>query len=111
MNIVNLKNLKFIKHNRYFSLSNSFESKVNQLLKINKSSPSIQNLKKTWPYPKPLISSPIDINLTDRTVLNSNIRSQMSASFNKGSSIFYSHLKFNPADYKVSIVVLFSEFH
>jgi len=40
-----------------------------------------------------------------RTIPDSKLRFQLKASFSQGSSIFYPHLKFHPADFKVGLVV------
>lgn len=44
-----------------------------------------------------------------RTIPDSKLRFQTKSTFSVGSSIFYPHLKFNPADFKVALVVALSD--
>jgi hypothetical protein len=47
----------------------------------------------------------VRVTVPARTIPDSKLRFQMRATFSQGSAIFYPHLKFHPADYKVGLVV------
>ena len=71
------------------------------------SAPLVQHFRPRWPEPE-LAVVPPDAALKlpeQRTVSEKILRFQMSATFSHGTSIFYPHLKFNPADIKVSVKV------
>jgi hypothetical protein len=71
------------------------------------SAPLVQHFRPRWPEPE-LAVVPPDAALKlpeQRTVSEKVLRFQMSATFSHGTSIFYPHLKFNPADIKVSVKV------
>jgi hypothetical protein len=64
----------------------------------------IDKYRNTWPDPQPVVdkSEPV---LPPRTIPDSVLRFKLSASFDVGSSLFYSHVKFHPADFKVTLFV------
>lgn len=72
--------------------------------------PLIESFKTTWPAPalSPAAAAAAPA-LPKRTVPDHKLRFQLKASFSQGSSIFYPHLKFNPADFKVGLVVRTSD--
>jgi len=61
--------------------------------------------KTTWPSPPLPTASAVAAVVPKRTVPDNKLRFQLKATFSQGSSIFYPHLKFHPADYKVGLVV------
>ncbi len=68
--------------------------------------PFVENVRSTWPEMKP---SPEVLKLIPkRTVPDSELRFTLRAQFEHGMAIFYPHLKFNPADFKVILDVSFS---
>lgn len=77
--------------------------------------PLLESYKTAWPSPA-LRSAPsegatsaIAPVMLPRTIPDHKLRFQLKASFSQGSSIFYPHLKFHPADYKVGLVVSTSD--
>lgn len=65
--------------------------------------PLIQNVQSPWPNPQP--SSEIISNVPARTIPDESINISIGASFDSGNAIFYPHLKFHPADLKVTLTV------
>ena len=71
--------------------------------------PLIEHFRSRWPHaPIPTIPSGSNDNLTipkQRMVPTSVLRFSFTATFGHGSSIYYSHLSYNPADFKVALKV------
>ncbi len=79
--------------------------------------PLIEHYRPRWPQP-PLPSAPSgDVSSLDgvvpilnipakRSIPATALRFSLSATFSHGSSIYYSHLQYHPADFKVSLKVI-----
>ena len=66
--------------------------------------PLIEHYKSSWPEMTPRATITPQ-NLPVRTIPDSVLRFEMSAAYDQGSSLFYSHMKVNPADFKVILKV------
>lgn len=77
-------------------------------LQRNAANPLIQHLRSTWPDAPPTVNSnnerPSE-ELPPRTVADDKLSFQMRTSYLHARDIFYSHMKINPADYKVALFV------
>lgn len=73
----------------------------------NASIPLIEHYRSSWPEPQPIVEEGADKMIIPpiRTVSDDKLVFTLKSSFNHGNSIFYPHLKFNPADYKVALQV------
>jgi hypothetical protein len=73
--------------------------------------PLVEHYRPTWPEsPLPPVPEKEEFNglfplAETREIPASVLRFQMQATFSHGNSIFYKHLHFNPADYKVGLLV------
>ena len=74
--------------------------------------PLVEHFRSKWPQKKNFPSQSLPDtelqNLTlpeTRLVPASSLKFSLSATFSSGSSIFYSHLQYHPADFKVSLKV------
>ena len=75
----------------------------------NSNAPLLERARNVWPDPEyQLIGTPL--NIPARTVPESALRWKMTASFINASVIVYPHLKVNPADAKVILLVSNAEF-
>jgi hypothetical protein len=77
----------------------------------NAQMPLLQYYRSSWPDGKPDTKFPLDAKLPPRTVPDSALRFELSASSKKGMAVLYSHLPINPADYKVALWVGRLSFH
>jgi hypothetical protein len=73
----------------------------------NATIPLVEHYRSTWPEPQPLVEEgkKIIIKPPIRTIGDDKLVFTLKSSFDHGSSIFFPHLKFNPADYKVALQV------
>lgn len=82
---------------------------LNSCAGVNSTSPLVQNFRTSWPEPAPLNikvdDNTIQQHLPERTVPDDVLRYEMTASYDQGSALFYSHMKMNPADFKVVMKV------
>ena len=82
---------------------------LNSCAGVNSTSPLVQNFRTSWPEPAPLKikvnEHTIQQHLPERTVSDDVLRYEMTASYDQGSALFYSHMKMNPADFKVIVRV------
>lgn len=73
------------------------------------SAPLVENFRTSWPEAKPstvsVSSESVQEKLPPRTVSDDDLRFEMSATYDPGSSLFYDHMKMNPADFKVVLKV------
>ena len=70
----------------------------------NSKSPLLQSYRTTWPDPSPVTNVPEPV-LPKRTVPDHVLKFKLSATYEHGTAIFFPHLKFNPADFKVALYV------
>lgn len=88
---------------RCFSSEASFISKHNR---AGASVPLVQHYRSSWPntaHDLPVgVEEPV---LPPRTIDDNVLHFKMSARYDFGSSIFYPHLDFHPADFKVALMV------
>mmetsp|Transcript_11041 Transcript_11041/g.15233 ORF Transcript_11041/g.15233 Transcript_11041/m.15233 type:complete len:183 (-) Transcript_11041:3-551(-) len=85
-------------------------------LSPNASAPLIQAYRPLWPDPEYFRGSVIEssteslpaVNLPPRTIPDSALRFTFKTTFQPGSAISYTHLRINPADFKVSLKVSLS---
>ena len=75
-----------------------------------KTTPLIEHFRPKWPEPTVLKfkDTAKDI-LPHRTVPDSALRFKLTATLTHGQSIYYSHMKFNPADFKVTMYASLSD--
>jgi len=66
--------------------------------------PLIQNFRSLWPDPAP-VSIAKEPTLPKRTIPDTILRFRLSATYEHGTAIHFPHLKYNPADFKVSLFV------
>mmetsp|Transcript_22365 Transcript_22365/g.37407 ORF Transcript_22365/g.37407 Transcript_22365/m.37407 type:complete len:185 (+) Transcript_22365:56-610(+) len=76
---------------------------------LKSNAPLIENYRSSWPDPIPDKPAHTLLDLPKRTVPDKVLRFQFTANFSSGGSIFYSHLKTNPADFKVIMKVSLSD--
>jgi hypothetical protein len=71
--------------------------------------PLVEQFRTSWPEatPKsvPVSNEFLKAKLPERTVSEDILRFEMSATYDPGSSLFYAHMKTNPADFKVIVKV------
>lgn len=63
----------------------------------------MEKFRTTWPHPKP--TKEIIASIPARTIPDDVLRFKLSATFDHGMAIFYPHLKYHPADFKVTLMV------
>ena len=85
------------------SSSSSSSSNINSHLSSISDEPLIENYRPTWPFAPQ--SKAEDVVVPPRTVDDSKLHFEMKATFDHGIALFYPHLKFNPADFKVKLKV------
>jgi len=72
-------------------------------------SPLVEQFRTSWPdvAPQsiPVSNELLKAKLPTRTVSEDILRFEMSATYDPGSSLFYAHMKTNPADFKVIVKV------
>lgn len=75
--------------------------------------PLIENYRPRWPEPSFNIDETNKLSVSPsskaikRTVPDSKLRFKLKSTFDHGASIFYPHLKYHAADYKVTLFVSF----
>lgn len=88
----------------YAPFSSSSINSVNSHVSSKSPIPLIENYRSRWPQPS--IAAEIkNIDLPKRTVPDECLEFEVKSSFEQGSAIFYPHLQFNPADFKVKLRV------
>jgi len=79
--------------------------------------PLIEHYRPRWPEPAYNIDETNKLSVSPsskvlpRTVPDNKLRFKLKATFDHGASIFYPHLKFHAADYKVTLLVSFHYFY
>lgn len=71
--------------------------------------PLVENYANSWPAPLPSAAYPTALAAPVRTIPDSKLRFQTKSTFATGGSIYYPHLKFHPADFKVAVVVALAD--
>ena len=75
------------------------------------SQPLIEHYRPRWPEPQYKIDETNELSVSpsskvlSRTIPDSKLRFKLKSTFDHGASIFYPHLKFHAADYKVTLLV------
>lgn len=71
--------------------------------------PLVEKFRTSWPDAAPksisITNELLKAKLPERTVSEDILRFEMSATYDPGSSLFYAHMKTNPADFKVIVRV------
>ena len=106
MKIGNLSQVKILfaptRATRNFSIVSSWH----QSNSSRKSSPFVEHFRPVWPEKPSLLETNSELRqLPERTVPDSVLTFKLRATFDQGTAIYYPHLKFNPADFKVVMAV------
>lgn len=96
---VNERSLRSIQGPQFSSWSNHNNS--------NKAVPFVEHFRPCWPE-RPMQTSQLNTKLIVpvRTVPDSVLTFKLKATFDQGTAIYYPHLQFNPADFKVKMMVI-----
>ncbi len=85
-------------------------SNISKLSNSASTTPLIESYRSSWPENKPktvpISDDVIKRQLPARTVSDDVLCFEMSATYDQGSSLFYPHMKTNPADFKVILKVI-----
>lgn len=67
--------------------------------------PLMEHFRSTWPEPPRMTKEEEKKFIPPRTVAESALRFEMTSSFHHGTALYYPHLQYNPADFKVKLMV------
>ena len=95
---------KYLNNKFVFSIKICLKTKRNLSIHAHNNSrasiPLLEHYRSTWPE-VPMSKEIEEKVLPPRTVPSDALRFQLTATFDHGNAVFYPHLKFHPADYKV----------
>jgi hypothetical protein len=120
INIINKNYKKVILNNmitifdiRLLSTTTIPSSTIDKHSRPSAKFPLIENYRPRWPEPSFNIDETNKLSVSpsskalNRTVPDSKLRFKLKSTFDHGASIFYPHLKYHAADYKVTLFVSF----
>ena len=99
--LISKRSTCIIRNNKMFRLCQSMNLSWARFPEIK--APLLEKFHSVWPEPRP--SNQFIEAIPEKTIPEDILSFTMRATFDKGMSIFYPHMKFHPADLKVILTV------